>query len=210
MPDFPNTRLSLLVRLQNPADELAWAEFVGIYEPAVYGFARKKGLQDADARDLCQEVLRRVAGAIDRWDPDPCKGPFRAWLFRIARNVLINLAASQQRHRGTGESDVQELLEAQPAGELADSALFDLAYKRQLFRWAAEAIRAEFSSSTWDAFWRTAVEAQETKAVARELGLSTGAVYIARSRIITRLRERIDAVEGRTVELEYRLFSNDE
>lgn len=170
----------------------------------MYGFARKKGLQDADARDLCQEVLRRVAGAIDRWDPDPCKGPFRAWLFRIARNVLINLAAGE-RHRGSGESNVQDLLEAQPAGESADSALFDLTYKRQLFHWAAEAIRAEFSSSTWDAFWRTAVEAQETKTVARELGLSTGAVYIARSRIIARLRERIDAVEGRTVELQYQL-----
>lgn len=199
MHEFPKTRMSLLVRLRDTADGRAWEEFVGIYEPAVYAFARKKGLQDADARDLCQEVMRSVARAIDRWDPDPCKGPFRAWLFRIARNGLIDLVASQQRHpRGTGESAMQSLLEAQPAGAAADSALFSLSYKRQLFHWAAEAIRPEFSPSTWNAFWRTAVDFDPVQAVARELGISPGAVYIARSRVIARLRERIDQVEGRT------------
>jgi len=199
MPEFPNTRLSLLVRLRDAGDELAWTEFVSIYEPAVYGFARKKGLQDADARDLCQDVMRAVARAIDRWDPDPCKGPFRGWLFRIARNLLIDLVAGQERHRGTGESGVQSLLEAQPAADSADSALFELSYKRQLFHWAAAAIQSEFTPSTWSAFWKTAVENQDVKSAARELGLSAGAVYIARSRVIARLRERIDQVEGRTV-----------
>ncbi len=67
MPEIPDTRHSLLVRLRDTADERAWGEFVTIFEPAIYGFARKKGLQDADARVLCQEVLRSVARAIDRW-----------------------------------------------------------------------------------------------------------------------------------------------
>src|SRR5260221_5113654 len=145
MHEFPGTRLSLLVRLRDAADERAWTEFVSIYEPAVYGFARKKGLQDADARDLCQEVLGSVAQAIDRWDPDPCKGPFRAWLFRIARNLLINLLASERRHpKGSGASEIQQLLEQQPAGANPDSALFDMEYKRRLFQWAAESIRHDF------------------------------------------------------------------
>jgi RNA polymerase sigma-70 factor (ECF subfamily) len=199
MPEIPDTRHSLLVRLRDTADERAWGEFVAIYEPAIYGFARKKGLQDADARDLCQEVLRSVARAIDRWEPDPCRGPFRAWLFRIARNALINLAASQKRHpKGSGESDIQDLLEQQPAGDSADSALFDEEYKRRVFHWAAETIRGEFAGTTWSAFWQTAVEEGAVRDVASELGISTGAVYIARSRVIARLRERIEEFEGRT------------
>jgi RNA polymerase sigma-70 factor (ECF subfamily) len=199
MHEIPNTRLSLIVRLRDGADESAWSEFVGIYEPAIYGFARKKGLQDADARDMCQEVLRSVAKAIDRWDPDPCKGPFRAWLFRISRNVLINLVASERRHpRGSGDSDVRKWIESHPAGESPDSVLFELEYKRHLFQWAAQTIREEFAESTWDAFWKTAVDDMKPADVARELKISIGAVYIARSRVIARLRERIDQVEGRT------------
>lgn len=199
MHEIPNTRLSLLVRLRDGADERAWSEFVSIYEPAIYGFARNKGLQDADARDLCQQVMQSVAKAIDRWDPDPCKGPFRAWLFRITRNLLINLVASERRHpRGSGDSDVRKLIEAQPAAESPDSVLFELEYKRRLFHWAAQAIRQEFTESTWNAFWKTAVENLKAADVACELKISTGAVYIARSRVIARLRQRIDQVEGRT------------
>ena len=112
----PTTRQSLVLRLRNLDDQAAWAEFVGIYEPLIYQLARQKGLQDADARDLCQEVFRAVAGAIERWDPDPSKGRFRGWLFRIARNLLVNYFADQRRHaRGTGSTSVQEMLEASPA-----------------------------------------------------------------------------------------------
>src|SRR5262249_53688826 len=107
----PTTRRSLVLRLRNSHDEAAWAEFVEIYEPFVYRLARSKGLQDADAQDLCQEVFRAVAGAIERWDPDPAKGKFRAWLFRIARNLLVNFLASQRRSvRGSGSTSVQEML----------------------------------------------------------------------------------------------------
>src|SRR5437868_11194132 len=101
----PTTRRSLVLRLRDARDQAAWAEFVEIYEPLVYRLARNKGLQDADAQDLCQEVLHAVAGAIKRWDPDPAKGKFRAWLFRIARNLLVNFLASQRRQtRGSGNT----------------------------------------------------------------------------------------------------------
>jgi RNA polymerase sigma-70 factor (ECF subfamily) len=189
----PTTRFSLVLRLRNPHDEVAWAEFVQIYEPLIYRLARNKGLQDADARDLCQEVFRAVAGAIERWDPDPAKGKFRAWLFRIARNLLINFLGSQRRLvRGSGSTSVQMLLNAEPARDTQAEAEFQTEFQRRAFRWAAEQVRMEFADSTWQAFWRTGVENRPIAEVAKELGISVGAVYIARSRVLARLRERVE------------------
>ena len=189
----PTTRPSLVLRLRNLDDEAAWAEFVQIYEPLIYRLARAKGLQHADAQDLCQDVFRGVAGAIERWDPDPAKGSFRGWLFRIARNLLVNFLARQPRGgRGTGRTSVQELLEAQPADDGHAQAEFAAEFKRRAFRWAAERIKEEFTDSTWRAFWRTGVDGQPVAETAKELGLSPGAVYVARSRVLARLRERVE------------------
>src|SRR3954464_229735 len=90
MADFPPTRASLLVRLRNRHDEAAWAEFVDLYAPLVYGYARKQGLQDADAADLSQDVLGAVCGAVGRLEYDPRRGAFRNWLFTVVRNKLSN------------------------------------------------------------------------------------------------------------------------
>jgi RNA polymerase sigma-70 factor (ECF subfamily) len=189
----PSTRHSLVLRLRDARDEAAWAEFVEIYEPLVYRLARHKGLQDADARDLCQEVFRAVASAIERWDPDPAKGRFRAWLFRIARNLLVNFLASERRHvRGSGSTSVQEMLEAQPAANTQAEAEFRAEFQRRAFRWAAEQVQNDFTASTWQAFWKTGVDNQPIAVVAKELDLSPGAVYVTRSRVLARLRERIE------------------
>jgi RNA polymerase sigma-70 factor (ECF subfamily) len=195
----PTTRRSLVLRLRNPGDEAAWGEFVEIYEPLVYRLARNKGLQDADARDLCQEVFRAVASAIERWDPDPAKGRFRAWLFRIARNLLVNFLADQRRHpRGSGSTSVREMLEAQPNKDCQAEAEFRAELQRRAFRWAAQRVQSEFTDSTWQAFWRTGVENRPIAVVAKELGLSTGAVYIARSRVLARLRHEVEQLTDDT------------
>ncbi|WP_165235061.1 RNA polymerase sigma factor [Aquisphaera insulae] len=201
MVESPLTRQSLLVRLKDPADGRAWGEFVAIYAPLIDRLARAKGFQDADAADLAQEVFRAVAKAIDGYDPDPSRGSFRGWLFRIARNLMINLLAARRvRPVATGDSNVRELLEQVPAPDGAETALFDLEYRRGLFQWAADEIRAEFRESTWRAFWLTAVEDREPKDAAGELGVSVGAVYIARSRVMSRLRAVIEKVEGQAAE----------
>jgi RNA polymerase sigma-70 factor (ECF subfamily) len=199
MDDAPATRHTLIVKLRDPADAAAWREFVGLYEPLVYRLARHKGLQDADARDLCQDVFRAVAGAIERWDPDPARGSFRGWLFTIARNLCLNFLSRRDRHpRGSGDDDVRALLDAVPADDPAASATFDAEYKKRLFKWAADQVRDEFAPRTWQAFWQTGVESKPVAEVAAGLGMTAGAVYVARSRVLARLRQRIDQLGDET------------
>ena len=88
--ESPLTRASLLVQIRDGANHAAWQEFVQLYGPVVYGFARKRGLQDADAADLMQDVLRSVSAAIGRLDYDRKQGTFRGWLFTITRNKIFN------------------------------------------------------------------------------------------------------------------------
>src|ERR671936_1315111 len=102
MPEPPTTRASLLVRIRDPHDTEAWRQFVQLYASVVYGYARKRGLQDADAADLMQEVFRAVASAAGRLDYDPKRGTFRGWLYTVTRNKLYTFLDGQRRHtRGT-------------------------------------------------------------------------------------------------------------
>ena len=197
MSNPPSTRYSLLVRLCEASDEQAWQEFMEIYEPLVYRLARRRGFQHADADDLCQEVFQATAKAIERWHQRPDRGSFRAWLFQIARNVMINTLRRRQRHPGgVGGSEIKRLLDQQPADD-QESRLLAMEYERHLFQWAAEAVKQEFRPTTWQAFWRTGVEGRKANDVAGELQISVGAVYIARSRVMARLREKIEEIEGR-------------
>src|SRR5690242_21948103 len=104
MAEIPPTRASLLVRLRDPNDRAAWKEFVDLYLPVIYGYARKQGLQDADAVDLAQDVLTAVAGAIGRLEYDPNRGTFRRWLFTVVRRKLSYWRRAQ-RHRPHGTGD---------------------------------------------------------------------------------------------------------
>ena len=188
MPEAPLTQPSLLVRLRDARDERAWSQFVDLYAPLVYGYTRRYGLQDADAADLTQVVLRTVASAIRRLDYDPRRGSFRGWLFTIVRSKLSTFLS--RRHdfcKGSGDSSMQQLLEAQPA-PAEDSAVWDADYEQRLFAWAAEQVRAQVRDATWLAFWQTAVEGKPGKEVAAALGLSVAAVRLAKSRVVARLK----------------------
>ena len=196
MQETPETRASLLVRIRDPSDGRAWTEFVQIYEPLVYRIARKQGFQDADARDLTQQVLLAVAERVEQWDPDRSKGSFRGWLFRVSRNLMVNLMINRRRHPpGTGNTDFMLSLDNQLAPPGPESELFETEYRRQLFRWTAEQIRGEFRETTWHAFWQTCVDGSDIKAVAKRLGMSAGAVYVARSRVLARLRQKIEQMD---------------
>jgi RNA polymerase sigma-70 factor (ECF subfamily) len=191
MTDTPTTQASLLVRLGNAADAAAWGRFVDLYAPPVYACARRHGLQDADAADVTQDVMRSLYTAFRRGDYDPDRGRFRGWLITIVRNKL------RDHERRVGLRKHPECaFDAVPAPAADPAATFEQECERRLFAWAAEQVRGRFRPDTWQAFWRTAVEGRAGKVVAAELGLSVAAVYLAKGRVMTALREQIKTVDG--------------
>lgn len=195
MADFPPTRASLLLRVRDPQDAAAWGEFVDLYAPLVYGYVRKQGLQDADAADLTQEVLGAVAGAVGRLDYDPARGAFRNWLFTVVRRKLANWRAAQRsRIRGSGDEAVHRLMEQCP-DPTPTEAEWDAEWQERVFAWACAQVCRDVADTTWQAFWRTAIDDRPGKQVAEELGLSVAAVYRARSRVLARLKELVQSVQ---------------
>jgi RNA polymerase sigma-70 factor (ECF subfamily) len=195
MADIPPTRASLLVRLRDPRDQDAWTEFVEVYAPVVYGFARKQGLQDADAVDVSQDVVSAVAAAVGRLEYDPRRGAFRSWLFTIVRRKLANWRRTERtRPRGSGDSETRRLLEQQPGPASAEAA-WETEWQERLYARACEQVRKSVSEATWQAFWRTAIEDQSGKEVATALGLSVAAVYHARQRVTARLKELVGSMQ---------------
>ena len=140
MSESPTTSFSLLARIRDLGDGAAWAEFVEVYAPLVYGLARKRQPQ------------------------------------------------------GSGDTDVQQVLEEQPMHE--DVALWDEECRQRLFTWAADKVRGNFRPATWKAFWQTTVEGCNPKEVGEALGMSLGAVYIAKSRVLAAIKAHLRRLPG--------------
>lgn len=189
MPDLPDTRVSLVARLKDPADSGAWSEFLELYHPAVYRLARRRGLQPADAEDLAQRVFVSVSQAIERWDPDPRRGQFRAWLMTITRNAILNTLTRVRPDQATGGTSALQLLEVRYWEEADWGAELEGEYRRQVFRRAMQQLRRQVQPDTWEAFWLTSVQGEKVEQVAARLGKTAGAVYASRCRLMRRLKE---------------------
>jgi RNA polymerase sigma-70 factor (ECF subfamily) len=190
------TRQTLLLRMRDVEDDSAWQEFVEIYTPLIYNFCRTRGLQEADAVDVVQEVLKSVSKAIQNFEYDTDKGLFRSWLYTVTRSKLNNFFnKAKKQPRGTGRVSMHAFIESYPAKDERDAA-WGLEYKRHVFHWAADKIKTEFTATTWQAFWATAVEELAPEAVAEDLGMTTGAVYIAKSRVVRRLKSVVESLTG--------------
>ncbi|TWU57994.1 RNA polymerase sigma factor [Rubripirellula reticaptiva] len=190
----PTTRPSLLVRLKDTRDHEAWTDFHAVYEPVIYAMCRRRGLQDADAREIVQEVLMAVSRSIANFT-NHGDGTFRGWLSRITRNATIDaLRKSASRRETIDASGVMRHLEIIAADNVNDETTeeFDWDRRQQLFRWAAAEVRQRTGETNWIAFWKSSVDGLSISDVAKELGIGEGAVYVARCRIIKRIRELVD------------------
>ncbi len=191
----PETRASLILRLQNADDVSAWDEFVELYGPVVFRVARVRGFQPADAENLVQEVLLAVAQSVEKWLQREDRGRFRAWLLRIARNESINMLTGRATRKlgEDGEAARRKLQELPDADAI--SSLIDLEYERAVFGWAADHVQQTVQPHTWQVFWLTHVEGLSIEEAARRLETRTGNIHFGRSRVMARIRELVKQYE---------------
>lgn len=190
---FPDTNETLIARVKNLGDGISWSEFERIYRPVILRMAKKRGMQDADALDVIQQVFVSVAKSIESWTPIASGPPFRAWLSTIARNAITNALARRPSDLATGGTSVANHLQLLPdkctLGETQCELVRET--RHQAVLWAAEQIRHEYSDDVWDCFWRTAIEGESVSDVAASFKRSAGSIYVARYRVIARLKEKV-------------------
>lgn len=157
---------------------------MNVYSPLLYDFCRARGLQSSDAADVTQEVLVRVAKAVRSFEYDPSKGLFRDWLARIVINEI--------RRFGKKRSDSMEAAESlgqEDAGQL--ESVWNERFHQHIFSEALIRCQPHFSEETWKMFQRSWIDKLEPEQVARELQISVDQIYVARSRVLKRLRSEV-------------------
>ncbi|MDA8563344.1 sigma-70 family RNA polymerase sigma factor [Mariniblastus sp.] len=193
MTDPNLTRASLIFRLKDHDDHDAWKQFLDLYGQTIFQFVRSRGLQDADAADLMQEVFKRVGNAIGRLEYAKQKGGFRAWLFTITRNCLNSYFKKKQNGiSAIGGSSPQIAL-----GQISDekdelNERWEREFQKQIMLQAIEVVRPTSAPNTWAAFEMTAIQNLSMDEVVKSLGMTRGAIYVARSRVTSRLKSEVE------------------
>jgi RNA polymerase sigma-70 factor (ECF subfamily) len=176
------TSSSLLVRLRQAGEQDAWARFVQLYSPLLHYWAQHLGLQDQDAADLVQEVFVVLVKKLPEFDYNPKLG-FRNWLRTVLLNKWRNFVQRRRLPAALGDRDEVAAPE--------DSAFGEVEYRQHLVRRALELMQAEFPAKMWKACWEHVVAGRRVAEVAAELGISEGTVYVAKSRVLFRLRQEL-------------------
>jgi RNA polymerase sigma factor (sigma-70 family) len=180
------TRPSLLIRIRDPQDRDAWEVFVDTYVPLIYGYARRVGLQDADAADISQEVLSEVARCIRSFEYQPDRGRFRDWLGTLVRRKVSRFLKKKAREPSAAAAG--QAFEPEPGP--ADAGWTD-AFNARILAAALDRARPHFEPATWRAFERVWLEDRRAGDVAAELELPIEKVYTAKSRVLKRLEEEV-------------------
>jgi RNA polymerase sigma-70 factor (ECF subfamily) len=182
------TPVSLLERLRQPGEGQAWQRFTELYTPLMYYWARRLGMQPPDAADLVQEVFAILIQKLPEFAYDR-RNSFRNWL----RTVMFNKWRDQQR-RADPPQQADEATLAELAGPDHVDWVGEEEYRQNLIRRALQIMQADFQPATWKACWEYVVSDRPAAEVAAELGISVGAVYVAKSRVLSRLRQELEGL----------------
>ncbi len=179
------TSLTLLDRLRRSDQTEAWDLFVRLYAPLLLHWAELQGFRDADAEDLSQTVLLKLIRLLPGYERRDGQ-TFRGWLFTICRNECRDFRLRGATRALPASDGILDIPDHSPTIDLDE-----VEYRSCLVHRTLELIRADFSPATWDAFNRFVLEGQPAIEVATALGISANAVYLARNRILTRLRQEL-------------------
>ena len=195
-PTDSRTSATLLDRVRSaPADQEAWNEFVERYGRKVYGWCRQWGLQEADAEDVTQDVLLRLAKKMRDFAYDPSRS-FRGWLKTLTRHAWSDFLGARNRP-GLGSADsqvVQALQQLEARDDLTQR--LEEEYDRSLLEEAMARVRPRVQPHTWEAFRLTAQEGLSGAAAAERLGIKVATVFVARNKVQNMLRNEIRRLEG--------------
>jgi RNA polymerase sigma-70 factor (ECF subfamily) len=189
------TRITLLGRLRrDPGDQKAWAEFVEQYGPRIYSWCRHWNLQEADAQDVTQNVLLRLAQKLRDFSYDPSRS-FRAWLKTLTQRAWSDFVESRQRAGlGSGDSKVLRLLGSIEAREDLLARL-DQEFDRELLEQAITQVRLRVAPQTWEAFRLTAFEGLSGAEAAELIPMQVAQVFVAKRRVQKMLQSELERLE---------------
>jgi RNA polymerase sigma-70 factor (ECF subfamily) len=180
-----------------PTDQEAWCEFVDRYGRKIFGWCRQWGLQEADARDVTQNVLAELARQMQRFRYDPA-GRFRSWLKTLTHRAWCDFLGARRRVvAGSGDSAVLQLIDSVPAQDDLAAILED-EFDLELLERAMEQVRRRVQPHTWEAFRLMAIESLSGDEAAMRLGMKVGAVYVARSKVQKMIRQALELLDPRT------------
>ena len=196
LPSDQPTRATLLYRVRTLDDQAAWNEFVERYTPLIYGWCVRQGLQSSDAADVTQEVLARLVKAMQAFEYNVSRGSFRGWLKTVTTNAVSDLIRKYGRGRGSGDTQIAQKLNLVAAKDTINELIRTLEsqHEQEVLALAAARVQSRVRPHTWQAYYQTAVLQRPSNVVANELDMPISEVYVAKSRMIARLKKEVAAL----------------
>lgn len=183
------TTTQILEGLKTAHDESAWAEFCSHFQPVIVEFARKLGLSNAEAEDAAQETMTAFFKAYKEGKYDQDKGRLSNWLFGIAKRVILNLRGRRPLEKLIADKATGTSFWDMVQDDRTLDRTWEIQWQQMVLKRCMEQVRQEFDPKVFSAFRHYAIDQFTIEEVCQKFDMSRNAVYIAKSRVLSRLRE---------------------